>query len=309
MSRGLDRDDIDRDQEPAPEGQTPLSHGGGGGATSAAERFRQQQRPPHPTRSGPRPESRRRQEVPLRDRILNLSEAELHTMRDIGRFRTVGEDDLLRFGYEGNASKLHRDYLNLRALGLVERRTVSVGKTRKPLPVYTLTRGGKKALKNAKLDRSDQALYAGFVKPREAAHDAAIYRMFQAEAARIEGQGGRVIRVVLDFEFKKKVYSELAKAHGHGALEYADRQTEIAAANGLAVVDGKIPLPDLRIEYETAEGEQARIDLELATEHYRRGDLAEKARAGFKMYGFTSTSRGSRAEWEGREITAGILSL
>jgi hypothetical protein len=49
--------------------------------------------------------------------------------------------------------------------------------------------------------------------------------------------------------------------------------------------------------------------LELATEHYHRGHLAEKARAGFKMYGFTSTSRGSRAEWEGREITAGILSL
>jgi hypothetical protein len=81
-------------------------------------------------------------------------------MRDIGRFRTVGEDDLLRFRYLGNASKLHRDYLNLKAQGLVERRTISVGKTRKPLPVYTLTREGKKVLKNAGLDRSDQALYA-----------------------------------------------------------------------------------------------------------------------------------------------------
>jgi hypothetical protein len=309
MSRGLDRDDIDRDQKTASQNRLALSHGRGGGAASAAEHLRQQQRPPHATRSGPRPESRRRQEVPLRDRVLNLSEAELHTMRDIGRFRTVGEDDLLRFRYQGNASKLHRDYLNLRALGLVERRTISVGKTRKPLPVYTLTREGKKVVKNARLDPSGQALYAGFVKPREAAHDAAIYRMFQAEAARIEAQGGRVNRVVLDFELKKKVYSELAKAHGLGALEYAERQAEIAAASGLSVVDGKIPLPDLRIEYETADGEQARIDLELATEHYHRGRLAEKARAGFKMYGFTSTSRGSRADWEGREITAGILAL
>jgi hypothetical protein len=309
MSRGLNRDDIDRDQKTASENRLPLSHGRGGGAASAAERLRQQPRPPQTTRSKDRPEPRRHRNVPLRDRVLNLSEAELHTMRDIGRFRTVGEDDLLRFRYQGNASKLHRDYLNLKSQGLVERRTISVGKTRKSLPVYTLTREGKKVLKNAKLDRSGQALYAGFVKPREAAHDAAIYRMFQAEAARIEAQGGRVDRIVLDFEFKKKIYCELAKAHDLGALEYADRQAEIAAANGLAVVDGKIPLPDLRIEYETAEGELARIDLELATEHYHRGHLAEKARAGFKMYGFTSTSRGSRAEWEGREITAGILSL
>jgi hypothetical protein len=230
-------------------------------------------------------------------------------MRDIGRFRTVGEDDLLRFRYEGNRSKLRRDYLNLRSQGLVERRTISVGKTRKPLPVYTLTRDGKKALKSAGPDRSDQALYAGFVKPREAAHDAGIYRMFQAEAARIEARGGRIDRVVLDFELKKKVYAPLAKAQNLAALQYVERQAQIAAANGLTVVDGKIPLPDLRIEYETADGEPARVDLELATEHYRRGHLSEKARAGFKMYGFTSTSRGSQAEWEGREITAGILSL
>jgi hypothetical protein len=33
-----------------------------------------------------------------------------------------------------------------------------------------------------------QALYAGFVKPREIAHDAAIYHMFQAEAAHIASE-------------------------------------------------------------------------------------------------------------------------
>ena len=49
-------------------------------------------------------------------------------------------------------------------------------------------------------------------------------------------------------------------------------------------MDGKIALPDLRIEYETAEGDLDRVDLELATEHYHRGHMATKARAGFKMY-------------------------
>ena len=306
MSRGLGHDNVERDQDPTSQGRMPRPRGGGG-TTSAAER--RQQRPHQPTGSKSRPEPRRHREVRHRDRVLTLSDAELETMRDIGQFRTVGEDDLLRFRYAGNARKLHADYLNLRSQGLVERRTISVGRTRKPLPVYTLTRDGKNVLKSAGLDRSDQALYAGFVMPREAAHDAGIYRMFQIEASQIEARGGRIDRVVLDFELKKKVYAELAKARDLGTREYAERQAQIAAANGLTVVDGKILLPDLRIEYETADGELAQIDLELATEHYHRGHVAEKARAGFKMYGFTSTSRGSRAEWEGREITAGILSL
>jgi hypothetical protein len=51
------------------------------------------------------------------------------------------------------------------------------------------------------------------------------------------------------------------------------------------------------------------VDLELVTEHYHRGHMAMKARAGFKMYGFVSTSRGRRAQWEGRELMANVLSL
>ena len=54
--------------------------------------------------------------------------------------------------------------------------------------------------------------------------------------------------------------------------------------NGLKVVNGKIRLPDLRIEYETAGGESARVDLELATEHYRGDHMSAKERAGFKIY-------------------------
>jgi hypothetical protein len=41
------------------------------------------------------------------------------------------------------------------------------------------------------------------VKPQEVAHDAALYLMFQAEAAEIEKRGGTICRVVLDYELKK----------------------------------------------------------------------------------------------------------
>ena len=72
---------------------------------------------------------------------------------------------------------------------------------------------------------------------------------------------------------------------------------------------GKIPLPDLPIEYETREGEMARADLELATEHYRGRNLAEKARAGFPIYAHAQDAAALRRVLDQRELTAEILSL
>jgi hypothetical protein len=55
------------------------------------------------------------------------------------------------------------------------------------------------------------------------------------------------------------------KKGDYGDLGYAGRQEDLAKLYELPIVDGKISLPDLRIEYETAEGERAHIDLDLAT--------------------------------------------
>ena len=156
---------------------------------------------------------------------------------------------------------------------------------------------------------TDQVFYERFVKPAEILHDAAIYRMFKAEADRIEQAGGRVRRVVLDYELKQKAYSPLAKAKALPAAEYARRQEEIAAENGLKVVQGHIALPDLRIEYETSSGQQTHVDLELATEHYRGSHLASKAEAGFKMYAAGADADHLSSVLEEREITAEIFSL
>ena len=156
---------------------------------------------------------------------------------------------------------------------------------------------------------SGQALYSGFVKPAEVRHDAAIYRMYQAEKQKIEKTGGRIRRVVLDYELKQKVYSPLAKARHLPPLEYARRQAEVARQNGLTVIEGKIPLPDLRIEYEGPSGDLARVDLELATEHYHGPALQAKAQAGFKMYAADGSASKLSRVLEDREITAAILSL
>src|SRR5262249_37306260 len=157
---------------------------------------------------------------------------------------------------------MRRDLRELQAQGLVHVRSVWSGPRSKELTVVVLTKQGKQLLKEHGQVTPGQAIHSGFVKPREVRHDAAIYRMFQAEKQRIERAGGLVRRVVLDYELKKKVYSPLAKAKHLPPLDYARKQAEIAGQNGLKVIDGKIPLPDLRIEYETQDGDVARVDLE-----------------------------------------------
>jgi hypothetical protein len=68
-------------------------------------------------------------------------------------------------------------------------------------------------------------------------------------------------------------------------------------------------LPDLRIEYETRDGERTKVDLELATEDYKRFQIAEKSRAGFRIYIDGSRSGRTGVVWEEHELTVEILSL
>ena len=148
------------------------------------------------------------------------------------------------------------------------------------------------------------------MKPNEVKHDLAIFRIHLLHSAKIESAGGTVQRVVLDFELKKNVYSELAKTNGLPALEYARRKEQIAAQNGLKTVEGRVILPDLRIEYETADGELAKVDLEVTSEDYKRSQMQQKARAGFTVnaLGLKASSRCSAIQ-DGPEVVAGLLSF
>jgi hypothetical protein len=221
----------------------------------------------------------------------------------------VSTEALFKYRYHDKPPAFEKEISRLQQQGLLLRRSISVGKNRDTLIIVALTKEAVKLVRQDSGTPNNQAVYAGFVKPAEVPHDAAIYDMYQSEAAQIVGKGGKVQRVVLDYELKKEVYSRLARERDSGALEYVTRQQEIAEEQRLPMIEGKIALPDLRIEYETPEGDLDHVDLELVTEHYHRGHMAMKARAGFKMYGFVSTSRGRRAQWEGRELTANVLSL
>jgi len=77
----------------------------------------------------------------------------------------------------------------------------------------------------------------------------------------------------------------------------------------LVVVGGKIQIPDLRLEYETAELGRRHVDLELATRNYRPHALAQKAKAGFSLYAPREDASKLRRVLHEAELTARILSL
>ncbi|MBN9662284.1 MAG: hypothetical protein J0H49_29065 [Acidobacteria bacterium] len=234
-----------------------------------------------------------------------ISPGERATLWDVGRFRVVSTDDLERARYAGHPSLMQQDLKHLAAEGYLVRSRVPVDGHGRTMEVLALTRAGRGLLKR---NAGDQALYNGFVKPREIVHDAALYRMFQKEAARIERDGGKVQRVVLDYELKKRAYRPLAQARNLPPLEYAERQQEIAQENGLPVVDGHIVLPDLRVEYETRDGDERHVDLELATRNYRAAHIQAKSAAGFRVYADTS-SHALAAALDNHDVIAELLRM
>ena len=252
--------------------------------------------------------SRERETVLDRNRVWQISQADVETLLEIGRFRTIAAQDLLKHQYQGHLDPMRDDLKSLSAQGLIQQRRAPLRQGRGHLDVVVLTKAGKRLLERDHAgDR--ETLYAGFVKRTEVAHDAAIYRMFHAERRRLEREGGTIRRIVLDYELKRLAYSPLAKANQLPAAEFAKRQAAVAKEYGLSVVKGRLVLPDLRIEYVTREGSLERVDLELATEHYHGSHLAAKAQAGFRFYAADGSAAHLTRVLEERDITASILSL
>ena len=273
------------------------------GPESLARSEGSQHREQHPT-GDERSDSRRTYYV--RDRAYCLRESEMHSLKEIGRFRVIPVSDLAKYAYGGNRERTEKDIRGLARQSLLADKTVAISQ-KKTLRVVTLTKAGHRLLKRTNQLPDNQPIYHGLVKPREVKHDADLYRLYQKEAAHIVGAGGRPLRIILDYELKRRLNRDLALLGPE--KDNPDRKDEVAAKHGLQLVNGKIPVPDMRVEYETAELDVRHIDLELATREYRPRALAEKAAAGFSMYSRPEDASRLRRILDERELTAGILSL
>jgi hypothetical protein len=331
MSRGFDfdsfgmddfreSDSYDRDRE--------IGAGRGGSSPSGAsvrlELQRLREKEMASDLPGPQPEINRaaspdHRDLPLRsdrertpysdrDRTYSLRTSEIHTLIDVGRFRVVAVEDLASLGYPGDRPGMDSDLRNLVQQGLLQRRGTSALK-KESQHVVTLTKQGQRFLRRQGLVAEDQTIYSGLVKPKEANHDASLYRLYQKAAEEIERNGGKVLRVELDYELKEKLYRKLGKAQASGEGWNQRSKRALADQMRLPVVNGKVAFPDVRIEYANQEMEFSRVDLELATGHYHAQHLAEKARAGFQIYARSEDAAGLRHVRDEREIMTAILSL
>jgi len=244
-----------------------------------------------------------------RDKEYSLRDSEIHTLGEVGKFRVVGMNDLSEFAYNDDRSRMENDVESLARQGLLTQTTIA-DPEHNPTPVVTLTKEGRKLLSRGKVVSPSQATYHGLKKPKEAFHDADLYRLYHKVSDEIESRGGKVLRVKLDYEMKQELYSRLARATADKRRDRETLREEVAGRYHLKIVSGRIPIPDLRIEYVNEnDNEIQRRDLELATEHYRPRGLAEKARAGFELYARRGETDRLRRIRDDRELSAAIFSL
>jgi len=235
-----------------------------------------------------------------------LRESEVRTLGEIGAFRAVAAEDLCRLGYAGDGQRMAREIRRLRDQALVSEKTVLNHK--RSLRLIALTRKGARLAAQAEIVPPQQVLFHGFVRPRDAKHDADLYRLYYAEAERITRAGGHIARIVLDYELKRALNRDLASLSPEEQPSREARE-RIAKRHGLTLVEEKIAIPDIRIEYDNAEMERSSLDLELATRNYRSRALAEKAIAGFSLYALREDASRIRRVLDDLEISTEIISL
>jgi hypothetical protein len=246
--------------------------------------------------------------TPYRDRqwTYSLRISEIQTLRELGTFRTVDSEALAEISYAGNRDRMEQDLRNLIRQSLITRHSVE-GPERERFQVLTLTKAGQRFLTKQKLMPKGQPIYHGLVKTKEARHDATLYRLYHKAARQIESEGGKVRKVSLDYELKKRINQELARLGAD--RNNPGKKNGIVEKHGVRVVNGRVVVPDLQIEYENTEGQLDRVNLELATKNYRAGQLQAKAQAGFTLYAAAQDSDRLRRVLNDREITAEILNL
>ena len=252
------------------------------------------------------PRGPERELVRERKRSYELNGRESEALATVAAFRVVQVSDvqemLDRDRGEGSARK---SLDHLQKSGLLER----IPLASRDKDVVVLTDRGRNLLEANRGDRDEeprQAFYAGLEKARELSHDAQVYRACRDAEAQIRDEGGRVRRVVLDYELKRE-YQQFLQQRNRGRADSTgrpDRTPEEIAAwakdHDLPYRDDRVRFPDARIEYEDRDRQTEHRDIEVVTPHYRGAHAASVASSGFQSYrgglGLqTSGRRGGRA--------------
>lgn len=262
--------------------------------------------------SNERAQTPERQVYELRNAEYRLNGPQIETLNAVGAFRTIRAEDALAAIYGGDKTLFERDLNQLRRQKLI---TISKFRAQPGERFIALTPDAKRLIDARLKTNPEQRIYSGMAKVKELNHDGALYKMTAKAIGGLEKDGGKPKRIIIDYELKATLNKELEAAKNLPKDQEIAKLEELARQHDLKVVDGKIPVPDVRVEYETREGDVAHIDLEYVTGNYRASAIAEKARAGFSLYapsGFQTSSGGSAGRKvldEYPSLAAEIISL
>ncbi len=293
--RGRDRDDDARNLGRGPGESKAAQHSRDprdDDASRDRERPERSSDPREPfTRGLSLPRGQDRELVRDRDREYTLRGSEARTLATVGAFRVVSSRDL-RDDRDRPLDPRSGDLRHLREQGLVE--TVRVPGSRDH--AVALTREGRSLLERHRDGHQEgrQTFWHGVKRERELEHDLHVYRAYERAAEHLAERGARVERVQLDHELKRE-YQRWLHERDRDRDDYdghPDRTEEEirewAFEHDLPYFDEEVHFPDVRIEYEEADGRHDHDDLEVTTEHYRGGHAASVAQSGFSCYRGTS---------------------
>ncbi|HEV2381823.1 MAG TPA: hypothetical protein VG206_18800 [Terriglobia bacterium] len=210
-------------------------------------------------------------------RPYSIRDFELGTPAGIGTLPSVTLNDLSRYRYGSDEARPHRHLENLDRRGLIRRRITNPDRA-----VYLASTSQAHCfVESHRLSglNAQWVLYHRFVKPREAGHDTALYRLYQQDVERMQAQGGRLERVILRFELKT-INRELSQIASWPESAQIHHKQETAHELGLTV---RLLVLDLQLEYETSDRELARANLNLATGSLSPGRMGDQSACRFRQ--------------------------
>ena len=233
----------------------------------------------------------RREHAASRDRgSTSFRERCRGALADIGIYGAVSYRDLAEAHFGGHPYTTRRAVNAWTREGLAKESTAKGPKGR-PFKVLTLTRKGAAAIRDLDagqgLDPGQHIRSAArLLQHAQLAHDTAIYRACGRERQRLLERGAAIRRVRLDGELKSAVARKSESARARDGRRAADAERHRAAGElGLPIdAQGRVLYPDAQIEYTDAEGRSGRVNIEVASGHYRQGSVRAKAAAGFRMH-------------------------
>ena len=233
----------------------------------------------------------RREHAASRDRgSTSFRERCRGALADIGIYGAVSYRDLAEAHFGGHPYTTRRAVNAWTREGLAKESTAKGPKGR-PFKVLTLTRKGAAAIRDLDagqgLDPGQHIRSAArLLQHAQLAHDTAIYRACGRERQRLLERGAAIRRVRLDGELKSAVARKSESARARDGRWAADAERHRAAGElGLPIdAQGRVLYPDAQIEYTDAEGRSGRVNVEVASGHYRQGSVRAKAAAGFRMH-------------------------